>query len=57
MPDGNKKVTQTWTNLQLKASGLFKYVTFLLPPGIKGLMVGITYSVLLPTQRIVTHVG
>ena len=26
MPGGNKKVTHTKTNLQLKAAGLFKYV-------------------------------
>ena len=26
MPGGNKKVTHTEINLQLKASGLFKYV-------------------------------
>ena len=26
MPDGNKKVTHTETNLQLKDAGLFKYV-------------------------------
>ena len=26
MPGGNKKVTHTETNLQLKAAGLFKYV-------------------------------
>ena len=25
MSGGNKKVTHTWTNLQLKAAGLFKY--------------------------------
>ena len=25
MPGGNKKVTQTYTNLQLSAAGLFKY--------------------------------
>ena len=38
MPGGNKKVTHTETNLQLKAGGLFQYVwSFLLPPGIKGL--------------------
>ena len=34
MPGGNKQVTHTSTN---PAAGLFKYVTFLLPPGIKGL--------------------
>ena len=38
MTGGNKKATHTWTNLQLKALGLFKYVmTFLLQLGIKGL--------------------
>ena len=37
MPGGNK-VTHTQTNLQLKTAGLLKYVTFLLPPGIKGLI-------------------
>ena len=26
MSGGNKKITHTWTNLQLKAAGLFKYV-------------------------------
>ena len=26
MPGGNKKITDTKTNLQLKAAGLFKYV-------------------------------
>ena len=26
MPGGNKKVTDTWINLQLSAAGLFKYV-------------------------------
>ena len=26
MPGGNKKVTHTKTNLQLKAAGLFRYV-------------------------------
>ena len=35
MPGGNKKVT--YLNLQLKAAGLSKCVTFLLPPGIKRL--------------------
>ena len=35
MPGGNKKVTYTKTNLRLKAAGLFKCVTFLLPPVIK----------------------
>ena len=33
MPGGNKKVTHTETNLQLKAAGLSMW-TFLLPPGI-----------------------
>ena len=36
MHGGNKKDIYTQTNLQLKV--LFKYVTFLLPSGIKGLM-------------------
>ena len=34
MPDGNKKVAER------SAEGLSKNVTFLLPPGIKGLMHG-----------------
>ena len=38
IPGGNKKVTHTETNLQLKAADLFKYVTFLLPPGTKELL-------------------
>ena len=35
MPSGNKKVTHTSTNLQLSA--MYVCMTFLLPPGIKGL--------------------
>ena len=37
MPGSNKKVTHTETNWQLSAASLFKYVIFLLPPGIKKL--------------------
>ena len=37
MLGGNKKVTHTSTHLLLSAAGLCKCVTFLLPPGIKGL--------------------
>ena len=39
MPGGNKKITHTWTSLQLKTAGLLTEVcvTFSLPPGIKGL--------------------
>ena len=38
MPDGNKKVTLTLTNLKLSPAGLFECLwNFLLPPGINGL--------------------
>ena len=37
IPGGDKKITHTETNLQLKAADLFKYVRTFLPPDIKGL--------------------
>ena len=54
MPGGSKKVTHTETNRQFSAAGLLKYVTFLLPPGIKGLKLALimikTWKNILPAR-------